>query len=158
MKCWFFDSAFRTLNSEFVFLLFSLRRWRGRIRPRIVQRFEAEAQQEMIYTVYVLKSLKNGKLYTGFTRKSVAIRISEHNDGKNRWTRNNRPFQLCFKKEFASRKGALHHETYLKSGAGRRYLRQFIPLFRPRRWRGTDPSSNRCTIRGGSSARIKLDL
>jgi len=79
----------------------------------------------MIYHIYVLMSLKNGKFYTGFTRKPVQTRLKEHNDGKNVWTRNNGPFILVRFEEFRSRKEALLREKYLKSGAGRKFLHQF---------------------------------
>jgi len=80
----------------------------------------------MIYHVYVLKSLKNEKLYVGFTRKTVQERLKEHNEGKNVWTRNNGPFVVMHFEKFHSRKQALLREKYLKSGAGRKFLRKFL--------------------------------
>jgi len=80
----------------------------------------------MIYHVYVLKSLKNGKPYVGFTRKTVQERLQEHNEGKNTWTRNNGPFVLAHFEKYYSRKQALLQEKYLKSGAGRKFLKKFL--------------------------------
>ncbi len=79
----------------------------------------------MIYHVYVLKSLKNGKSYVGFTRKSVQTRLAEHNEGKNAWTRSNGPFTLLCSEDYRSRKEALLREKYLKTGAGRKFLKWF---------------------------------
>ena len=61
----------------------------------------------MFYYVYILKSSKNGKRYTGFTRKPPAVRLAEHNEGKNVWTKNNGPFTLLHFEKFRSRKEAL---------------------------------------------------
>jgi len=80
----------------------------------------------MIYHIYVLKSLKNGKFYIGFTRKSVQMRLREHNEGKNVWTRSNGPFVLLYSERYKSRKKALLREKYLKAGAGRKFLQQFL--------------------------------
>lgn len=68
----------------------------------------------MIYYVYILKSRKNGKRYTGFTRKPPAVRLAEHNKGINRWTSKNRPFDLVYFESFRSRKDCLNRENILK--------------------------------------------
>ena len=71
----------------------------------------------MIYYVYILKSIKNGKRYTGFTRKPPAVRLVEHNKGINRWTNKNRPFDLIYFEKFRSRSKALKKEKYFKTAA-----------------------------------------
>lgn len=97
-----------------------------------------EAGKGMIYYVYILKSRKNGKRYTGFTRKVPAVRLVEHNKGINRWTSKNRPFDLIYFEKFRSRKDGLNREKYFKTAAGRRWLDEkfvlsnVIPLFRLR--------------------------
>lgn len=48
----------------------------------------------MFYT-YVLKSLKDGKLYIGST-SNLEKRIKEHNGGKSVSTRNRKPFILIY--------------------------------------------------------------
>jgi putative endonuclease len=80
----------------------------------------------MIYHVYVLRSLKNGKFYAGFTRKPVRARLKEHNEGKNVWARNNGPFNLVFFEKDRSRKEALLREKYFKTGAGRKFIQQLV--------------------------------
>jgi len=46
-----------------------------------------------MFNVYVLRSLKNNKRYIGFTSKDLELRLREHNEGKNSYTRNNRPYK-----------------------------------------------------------------
>ncbi|MFH0828486.1 MAG: GIY-YIG nuclease family protein [Candidatus Omnitrophota bacterium] len=72
-----------------------------------------------MFYVYVLKSLKNGKRYTGFTRQSLNERLKEHNSGTNRYTRNNRPFEILHYEYFDSEILARKREKFLKSGRGR---------------------------------------
>jgi putative endonuclease len=63
--------------------------------------------------VYVLKSLKDGNLYIGSTT-DLDRRIVEHNSGKNRSTKNRRPFQLVYSEEFDSIKDARARERLFK--------------------------------------------
>lgn len=80
-----------------------------------------------MYFVYVLKSLKNNKRYTGFTLKDPEIRLKEHNFGTNSYTRQNRPFVLSYFEKFSSIEEARRREKFLKTGQGRRFLDRIIP-------------------------------
>lgn len=75
-----------------------------------------------MFTVYVLKSLKNGKRYIGFTSKSSEKRLSEHNSGSNTFTRQNGPFVLIYTEEYRTKIEAMQREKFLKSGKGREFL------------------------------------
>ncbi len=52
-----------------------------------------------MYYVYVLKSIKDGKRYIGFT-DNLERRISEHNYGKVKSTKNRRPLELIYFEEY----------------------------------------------------------
>jgi len=78
--------------------------------------------------VYVLRTLKNKKRYTGFTKDNPQVRLKEHNFGTNSFTRNNRPFVLLYSEKFASEDQARIREKFLKTGQGRRFLDKTIPL------------------------------
>jgi len=78
-----------------------------------------------MYTVYVLKSLKNGRLYTGSTN-NLTRRFYEHNSGKSKYTKLTRPFKLVYKEGFKSRSEAAKKELFLKSGKGREYLKRIL--------------------------------
>lgn len=73
--------------------------------------------------VYVLKSLKDNKLYIGMT-KDFEKRIREHNKGQVKSTRGRRPFVVIYKEFFESREQARIREKYLKSGSGRKFLKR----------------------------------
>lgn len=78
-----------------------------------------------MYYVYVLKSLRNGRLYTGSTA-DIAKRLSEHNSGKSKYTRFTGPFELVYTEEYKTRSEAYGRELFLKSGKGRELLKTLI--------------------------------
>ena len=75
-----------------------------------------------MFTVYVLKSSRNGKRYIGCTGKDVVLRLKEHNGGTNKFTRANRPFRIIHTEMFSDKTDALKREKFLKSGQGRKFL------------------------------------
>ncbi len=75
----------------------------------------------MIY-VYVLKSSKDEKLYTGLTR-NLPQRIKEHNEGGVFSTKLRRPFVPIYYEACLSENDARRREIYLKTGMGKRYLK-----------------------------------
>lgn len=81
-----------------------------------------------MYYVYILKSLKNNRKYTGFTSKDPKIRLEEHNSGSNSFTRKNGPFKLFYFEEYRDEVFARKRERFLKSGRGREFLKRIIPL------------------------------
>lgn len=70
-----------------------------------------------MFYVYVLQSSTSGELYVGWTRDLVR-RFQEHNDGKNRSTRFNAPFQLVYYEAYRQRSDAVRREKQLKRHAG----------------------------------------
>ncbi|MBI3888365.1 GIY-YIG nuclease family protein [Candidatus Nomurabacteria bacterium] len=84
----------------------------------------------MFYT-YVLKSKKDGKMYTGYT-DNLRRRFKEHNNGESIYTKGKGPFELIYYEACVEQKDARSRELYLKSGKGKRYmksrLRQFLFL------------------------------
>ena len=76
----------------------------------------------MNYYVYVLKSLKDDKLYTGYT-KQLEDRISKHNNGDVISTKNRRPLQLIYYEVCLNQQDAIHREKYLKTSWGKRYIK-----------------------------------
>ena len=78
-----------------------------------------------MHYVYVLKSLKDSKLYTGLTN-NTARRLEEHNTGKVFATSGRRPFVLVHVEKFDNRTDAARREKFLKSGVGRKHLHQLI--------------------------------
>ncbi|OGZ33867.1 MAG: excinuclease ABC subunit C [Candidatus Portnoybacteria bacterium RBG_19FT_COMBO_36_7] len=82
----------------------------------------------MFYYVYVLQSLKDNGWYIGCT-DDLRKRLSEHNDDKVFSTKNRRPWRLIYYEACLSKKDAFAREKYLKSGMGRRYLKNRLKKF-----------------------------
>ncbi|MFA7114730.1 MAG: GIY-YIG nuclease family protein, partial [Candidatus Omnitrophota bacterium] len=66
--------------------------------------------------VYVLKSLKDEKLYIGSTRKTVEERVKVHNKGSVRSTKGRRPLKLIYSESFDNYADACKREKYFKTG------------------------------------------
>lgn len=77
----------------------------------------------MVFTVYILRSLKDGKRYIGMTERPIEERIREHNSGLVKSTKNRRPLEYRYHEEFDTKKEAMQREKFFKSGKGREYLK-----------------------------------
>jgi len=76
-----------------------------------------------MYYVYILKSVKTGRTYVGYS-SDWKRRLAEHNTGQSRATKNRGPFEVLQLEEFESTADAKARELYWKSGSGRRKLKQ----------------------------------
>jgi putative endonuclease len=88
-----------------------------------------EAKCNKVFSVYILRSMKDGKLYTGYSG-NLKRRLAEHFDGKVKSTRNRRPLKLVFCKDFSDRSSACRFERYLKSPEGGKLKKEMIGKFR----------------------------
>ena len=79
----------------------------------------------MKFTVYILFSEQFGKHYTGFT-SNLPERLKSHNELGKDWTAKYRPWKLVYKKEFDVKKEALQYEKWLKTGAGRDFVKLLL--------------------------------
>ena len=66
-----------------------------------------------MFYVYLLRSTKNRKYYTGFAQDLVS-RFSKHNKGLVNSTRGGRPWELIYYEAYSSKKDALMRENRLK--------------------------------------------
>jgi putative endonuclease len=78
-----------------------------------------------MFTVYVLVSQHNGKLYIGQT-ENLPRRLSEHQAGTARYTRGRGPWELVLTEDYPSRATAVRRERSLKTGQGRRFIRESL--------------------------------
>ena len=76
----------------------------------------------MFYYTYILKSKKDGKLYTGSTN-DLRKRLSQHNKGESTYTKGRGPFELIYYEACLLENKARSRELFLKSGMGKRYLK-----------------------------------
>ncbi|MCR4283934.1 MAG: GIY-YIG nuclease family protein [Parcubacteria group bacterium] len=78
-----------------------------------------------MYYTYAIKSEVRNYIYVGLTN-NLDRRIKQHNDKKERTTRAYAPFRILFIEKFTTRTDARQKEKYLKSGAGKEYLKTLI--------------------------------
>ncbi len=81
-----------------------------------------------MWYVYVLKSLKDKKWYTGFT-DNLKKRFTDHNRGLVYSSRKRRPFSLIYYEACLDERDAKMREVYLKSGMGKRYVRNRLKFY-----------------------------
>jgi len=81
-----------------------------------------------MYYVYVIQSEKDGKWYTGFTN-DLRKRFNKHRLGKVFSTKNRGPFILIYYEACLNEQDAKDREKYLKSGMGKRYLKNRLKRF-----------------------------
>ncbi len=76
-----------------------------------------------VYYTYVLLSSTDGEWYTGAT-SDLKARLLEHEHGEVTSTRFRRPLRLIYYEACLDAADAFRREKYLKTGKGKRYLRQ----------------------------------
>ena len=82
----------------------------------------------MSYSVYILYSHKDKKLYTGCT-SNLEKRLKRHNDGYVKSTSHRRPLELIHREEFSDKSKAFCRERFLKSLWGSREQRNIFKKF-----------------------------
>ncbi len=78
-----------------------------------------------MFYIYILKSQKNNKTYVGFTEKDPKLRLDEHNNGSNQFTRYNKPWVLIYYETYSCMKCARIREKFYKTGIGKK-IKQLI--------------------------------
>ena len=81
-----------------------------------------------MYFIYLLLSSKDNKFYTGSTN-NLQRRLQEHNSGNVKSTRNRRSLQIIYYEACINEKDAQQREKYLKSGMGKRYLKNRLKRY-----------------------------
>jgi len=79
----------------------------------------------MFYT-YVLKSLSYETLYIGSSEKPVERLKNEHNKGIIKYTKGRLPWIIIHEESFLTRSEAMKREKFLKSGQGRKFLKEVL--------------------------------
>jgi len=81
-----------------------------------------------MYYVYLLLSEKDGKFYTGST-DDLKRRMAEHEAGYVKSTVMRKPLNLIYYEACLNEADARVRERYLKSGAGKKYLRNRLKRY-----------------------------
>ncbi|MDO8585152.1 MAG: GIY-YIG nuclease family protein [bacterium] len=82
----------------------------------------------MLFYVYVLESLKDGKRYIGFTN-NLRRRFEEHQKGQSFSTKYRLPFKLIYFEACTNRDDAVRREEYFKSTGGNRFLAKRLKVY-----------------------------
>jgi putative endonuclease len=75
------------------------------------------------YFVYLIQSELNGSFYVGMSQ-DIEARLKEHNAGKSTYTKSFVPWKLIYSEEIGEAPLARKREKYLKSTAGKNFLRK----------------------------------
>lgn len=78
--------------------------------------------------VYVLRSKKDNKWYTGYT-SNLRKRFKERNGNKEFSIKSRTPFELIYYEACNNIQDGQSREKYLKSGMGKRYLKNRLKRF-----------------------------
>ncbi len=78
-----------------------------------------------MHFIYVLYSLKDHKLYKGYT-SNIQSRLQRHNSGGNKSTAHRKPFVIVHIEQFENKTLALKREKYLKTLEGGSELQQLL--------------------------------
>ncbi len=92
----------------------------ARLRRRVSR---VEAGGQMNYIVYILISRVARKTYVGHTN-NLERRLEEHNIGKSLFSKRYKPWRIIYKELFSKEEDAIKKEKYLKSAAGRRWIKK----------------------------------
>jgi len=84
-------------------------------------------EKSMWYT-YLLQSNKDKRWYTGCT-VDLRKRFKEHNNGLASSTKGRGPFEIIYYEACINKDDAFMREKYLKSGMGKRYLKNRLKRF-----------------------------
>ena len=75
-----------------------------------------------MHYVYVLQSLRDEGFYIGYS-SNLRRRLLQHSEGNSFATSRRGPWKLIYYEAYIEQADALGRDRYLKSGAGRRFLR-----------------------------------
>ena len=80
------------------------------------------------YYVYILKSGKDRKFYTGYT-KNLKLRFELHNKGLVESTKNRRPLKLVYYEACLNQQDATKREKYLKTFYGKMFIKNRLKSY-----------------------------
>ena len=80
------------------------------------------------YYIYVLRSRKDHKFYTGYT-KDLKLRFKQHQLGVVDSTKQRRPIELVYFEGCLNQQDATRREKYLKTHYGKMYIKRRLKSY-----------------------------
>jgi putative endonuclease len=80
------------------------------------------------YYVYVLRSVRDGNFYTGYT-DDLKSRFERHTKGRVHSTKDRGPLELVYYEACLDKRDATHRERYLKTYLGKQFLRNRLKSY-----------------------------
>ena len=90
---------------------------------------QPEAEKRVMYHVYIIESIEYKKFYTGFT-DDLQSRLRKHNSGSVRSTKAYKPYKIIYTERFEDKSSARKRELFLKSGQGRKWIKENVENWR----------------------------
>lgn len=95
---------------------------KGSLREKPL-RLLSQNERSIMYTVYVLRSVKTGRNYYGHTG-DLPKRFKDHNSGKVRSTKAYMPWKIIYTEDYNTKSEAYQRELFLKSIDGYKFLKK----------------------------------
>ncbi len=83
----------------------------------------------MPHYVYILQSKQDGSYYVGSTQ-DIQERLERHNQGRTKYTKSKRPWELVYSEEHPDRSKAIKREDEIKSRKSRDFIKQLVSTSR----------------------------
>jgi len=77
------------------------------------------------YFVYILRSLKDGTYYIGSTQ-DLSERVERHNQGRSKYTKAKRPWELVHSEELPDRSSAVRRENQIKRRKDKKFIDSLV--------------------------------
>jgi len=78
-----------------------------------------------MFYVYILKSLKDGSYYIGYTQ-DIESRISKHNLSNKGYSATKKPWILVYSEKFENKTLAIKRENFLKAQKSKVFIERLI--------------------------------
>ena len=84
-----------------------------------------ERVKSAMFYVYVLRSLKDNRLYSGYSN-NLRQRFADHNKGRVDATKYRIPLELIYYEAYKNQQDATSREKFFKTQWGRNYLKRVL--------------------------------
>jgi putative endonuclease len=84
----------------------------------------------MPYFVYIIQSQKDGSYYVG-SAQDLEERLSRHSQGRSKYTKSKRPWELVYSEEYLDRSSSIKREREIKKRKSKEFIETLVRTSRP---------------------------